>query len=58
MICTYYLVRVYDKDDKMLTETKVYSFDEACYIINSFREIYRDAPRFEIVCPLDKRIGE
>lgn len=58
MICVYYLVRVYGKIGEMLAETKVYSFDEAFYIINSFREIYWDAPRFEIVCPLDERIGE
>ena len=60
MVCSYYEVFAYNSKRDVLVKVVVFSFDEAYYFIDQFRNKYPSAVEFSIKCPAEKlqRWGE
>lgn len=54
MICSHYEVYAYDLNQNVLASVNVYSFDEAYYFVDKFREQYSNAVEFCIKYPTDE----
>jgi len=54
MVCSYYEVLAYNAKRDVLSKVVVFSFDDAYYFIDQFRERYPSAVEFTIKCPDEK----
>lgn len=57
MICSHYEVFAYDSQRNVVAMINVYSFEEAYFFIDTFREQYQKAVEFAIKYP-DKEIAK